>query len=63
MNPTDRYLSFEKFGNEMKEKSKTIINTVRKRKDKTLYQDGSVWVCFRVEEPMKEVDLAGEGYK
>lgn len=49
-NPADKYLSFKKFGNERKEKNKTIINRVRKRKDKTVYQDGRVSIYLRIED-------------
>lgn len=35
-NSAVKYLSFKKCGNERKEEKKTIINRVRKRKDKTV---------------------------
>lgn len=49
MKPADKFLSFEKFGNEIKEKNMTTSNTVRRRKDKMVYQAGRVSVYLRVD--------------
>lgn len=49
MNPADKHQSFEKFGDERMKKSKTIIDRVRRGKNKTVYQDGRVSVSLRVE--------------